>query len=155
MHPSARRLAHSLSLVALIALASCHDSDAPVNLNGTWRLAFQEMTEGAFVCSIEALDVRIVHSGAALTGTQVGPALRVCVVNASTIVVPFTGETLSGQIAGSAVTFTLGVVPGTQDAGGNSATGMLEGDVISGSASWDDSAGSSSLVGTFTATRMR
>ncbi len=144
-----------VAAIALLALVNCSESTAPVNLSGTWRIVFVDMTEGAFVCNIEAVDMRIVHSGGSFTGTQLGPAVRVCVQDQSTVNAAFNGETISGAIDGRTVTFALGVVPGTQDAGGNSAAGTLAGDVITGSASWLDSSGSSSLVGSFTATRLQ
>jgi hypothetical protein len=147
-----------LVLAVLLPLFACGDDDPTgldVDLNGTWRFSYTNMT-GTYIgvtvsCSVTQVDFTLTRTGDTFSGVQVGSGRVTCNAAGQTLVdTDVSGETIvNGQISGSQLTFRLGSIPGQN-------TATISGTSMTGTAQWVLTQGNASVTlnGQFTAAKV-
>jgi len=137
-----RLLAVTLSLAAL---AACGGGDSPteprtINLSGTWRITYTNMTGSGITCGTTAIDYVISQSGTTFSGTSSSTYTITCTDGVNTLSETFVGAIITnGHINGSAIQFDLATSSAHQ-------TGTISGNSMTGTASWTLDLGSSGTV---------
>lgn len=142
MISATRRLAAAILGLALLAACGGDGPTEPklVNLSGTWRVTYTNLTGSGITCSTTAIDYLISQSGSTFTGASNSTYTITCTDGVNTLSETLTGAIVSnGHINGSALEFDLATSAAHQ-------TGTVSGNSMSGSATWTLDLGSSGTV---------
>lgn len=139
-----RRL--GLACLALVVLSACGGSDGPtsprtVDLSGTWRIAFTNLSGSGITCNTTAIDYFVTQTGTTFSATSNSTYIFTCTDGIDTVSDTATGAIISnGHVNGSAIDFDLATTSAHQ-------TGTVTGNSVSGSSTWTlDLGGSGTLV---------
>lgn len=133
MTPVTHRL--GIACLALTLLAACGGDDGPtspkaVDLSGTWRITFTNLSGSGITCGTTGIDYVISQTGSTFTGSSPSTYRFTCTDGVSTESETLTGAVITnGQIDGSQVAFDLATSAAHQ-------TGMVSGNSLTGSATW-------------------
>lgn len=148
---------HILIAVLVIAATACGSGSTPTtpvtvpdaNIAGDWNLTFTNMQGGGVNCHTSAIPATITQTASTFTGSGVSAWTLTCVSGTDTQSSPEDSVKITnGTVHGNTITFSLATSATTQ-------SGTLNGDTISGTASWtlDIGNGVVTIAGQFSMTR--
>jgi hypothetical protein len=143
MTPVLRRL--GLACLTLGLLSACGGSDGPtsprtVDLSGTWRVAFTNLSGSGITCSTTGIDYLITQSGSTFTGTSNSVWILSCTDGITSVSDTAMGALISnGHVSGSTIDFDLATSSAHQ-------TGTVSGNSMTGTSTWTVDLGSSGTL---------
>ena len=137
---------HLLALGAAlgVVLGACGDGDGtgpnPVDIAGTWSLAWTNMSGSGIRCQTSAIEYQIVQNGTTFTGNSNSTYTLSCTDGITTLTDTLTGAIITnGRITGNTVSFDLASSAAHQ-------SGTVSGDTMSGTATWTLDLGTSGTI---------
>lgn len=138
-----------------VVLGACGDgggtSPSPANIEGTWSLAWTDMSGAGIACSTTPIVYQITQNTTTFTGNSTSTYIISCTDGVTTVEDTLTGAIITnGRINGNSISFDLATSAAHQ-------TGTVTGNTMSGTATWTLDLGSSGTVvlsGSFAGNRL-